>query len=191
MARAQQRVEFQGPWEDTTASPREKLFGAETRGSPWRNGAHRQMGQLVRTIEAEIIPRLVLARGAVLFEPGEEVRAVHFPLDGTVASDVVSMRDGTTAQTVSIGREGAIGGIVSHGLVPAFARAVVQIPGAALRLDVNQLNAAKVGRPRQSFRALRRLSGSAAPANGRLQRPAYDRATRGTLVVGHPGSRGR
>lgn len=60
-----------------------------------------------------------------------------------MVSLVVSMRDGATAQTVSIGREGAIGGIVSHGLVPAFARAVVQIPGVAMRLDVGQLNAAK------------------------------------------------
>lgn len=55
-----------------------------------------------------------------------------------MVSLVVSMRDGATAQTVSIGREGAIGGIVSHGLVPAFARAVVQIPGVAMRLDVGQ-----------------------------------------------------
>lgn len=87
--------------------------------------------------------KVVLARGAILFESGEEVRSVHFPLDGAVVSLVVSMGDGATAQTVSIGREGAIGGIVSHGLVPAFARAVVQIPGAAMRLDVGQLNAAK------------------------------------------------
>jgi CRP-like cAMP-binding protein len=89
------------------------------------------------------IEMVALTRGQVLFEPGEEVRTVHFPLDGTVISFVISMRDGATAQTVSIGREGVIGGVVSQGFVPAFARAVVEIPGAALRLDLTQLNAAK------------------------------------------------
>ncbi len=107
------------------------------------NGLLRKLKPADHSLLTPHFEKVVLTRGAILFESGEEVRFVHFPLDGAVVSLLVSMGDGATAQTVSIGREGAIGGIVSHGLVPAFARAVVQISGNALRLDVGQLNAAK------------------------------------------------
>lgn len=107
------------------------------------NGLLRILNPADHGLLAPHFEKVALPRGAILFEPGEDVRSVHFPVEQTVVSLVVAMRDGASAQTVSIGREGAVGGIVSKGFVPAFAQAVVQIPGPALRLDVSQLNAAK------------------------------------------------
>jgi CRP-like cAMP-binding protein len=84
-----------------------------------------------------------LDHGQVLFEPEEDVVITHFLLSGTMAALVVALEDGKTAEAASIGREGAIGGIVSAGHKPAFARAVVVIGGAALRVETARVEAAK------------------------------------------------
>jgi CRP-like cAMP-binding protein len=86
---------------------------------------------------------VVLSRGEILFEPGDDVSATYFPAAGTMASLVLPMADGRAVEAASIGREGAIGGIVSAGHKPAFARAVVQMPGTALRLEAARLDEAK------------------------------------------------
>jgi CRP-like cAMP-binding protein len=86
---------------------------------------------------------VLLQRGDVLFEPGEDVTHTYFPGPGLVTSLVVTMADGRTVEAVTIGREGAIGGIVSTGNKPAFARAVVQIGGIALKLETAALESAK------------------------------------------------
>ena len=86
-------------------------------------------------------------RGEVLFEPGEEVTHVYFPDRGMIGSFVMDLRNGTTTEAAMIGYEGAIGGIVSEGAKPAFARAVVQIPGAAIRIPTDTLSAAKEHSP--------------------------------------------
>ncbi|HYF54877.1 MAG TPA: Crp/Fnr family transcriptional regulator [Salinarimonas sp.] len=86
---------------------------------------------------------VLLSRGEVLFEPGDDVVATYFPAAGTMASLVVPMADGRAVEAASIGREGAVGGIVSAGNKPAFARAVVQMPGTALRIEAARLDEAK------------------------------------------------
>lgn len=86
---------------------------------------------------------VVLSRGEILFDTGDDVVATYFPAAGTMASLVLPMADGRAVEAASIGREGAIGGIVSAGHKPAFARAVVQMPGTALRLDATRLDEAK------------------------------------------------
>ena len=84
-----------------------------------------------------------LAHGQVLFEPDEDVVITHFPLTGTMAALIVVLEDGGTAEAASIGREGAIGGIVSAGHKPAFARAVTQIAGPAFRIETARIEVAK------------------------------------------------
>jgi CRP-like cAMP-binding protein len=84
-----------------------------------------------------------LEKGDILFEPGEEVVNVYFPGPGTIASFVMDVRDGVTTEAAMIGQEGAVGGIISHGNKPAFARAVVQIAGDALRVSTKALESAK------------------------------------------------
>jgi CRP-like cAMP-binding protein len=97
-------------------------------------------------ISAELQP-VSLETGEVLFEAAEDVDTVHFPLAGTIASLVLNLRDGSTAETAMTGHEGAIGGIVSAGRKPAFARGVVQIGGPALTLSTKALEHAKQRSP--------------------------------------------
>ena len=84
-----------------------------------------------------------LRRGQSLFEPGDEISHAHLPLDSAVVALVVPMRDGRTVEATTVGREGAIGGVVSRGHQPAFTRAVVHIPGYAVRISLKNLEAAK------------------------------------------------
>lgn len=82
--------------------------------------------------------------GDVLFEPGETVRYVYFPCGPSMVSYLVTMEDGGAIETALIGREGAVGGIVSQGRLPAYARAEVQFPGPFLRAELTQLEEAKM-----------------------------------------------
>ena len=56
---------------------------------------------------------------------------------------LVSSEDGRDVETVLIGREGAVGGIVSSGHLPAYYRIIVKNGGKLARLRVDQLEAAK------------------------------------------------
>jgi CRP-like cAMP-binding protein len=89
-----------------------------------------------------------LAAGQVLFEPGDDIVASYFPCEGAVTAIMIVTEDGKYIEAATIGREGAIGGIVSHGHKPAFGRGVVQIAGQALRLSSDQLEEAKRKSPR-------------------------------------------
>jgi hypothetical protein len=100
-----------------------------------------------------------LAPGQVLFEPEEDVVITHFPLTGTMAALVVALEDGRMAEAATIGREGAIGGIVSAGHKPAFARAVTVIAGPALRIETARIEAAR--RSLQRFASFRTIRGRA------------------------------
>jgi CRP-like cAMP-binding protein len=64
-----------------------------------------------------------------------------------VIAFVLPMRDGRTVEAATIGREGAVGGIVSLGLKPAFARATVRIPGRVARVSIVRLEEAKRSAP--------------------------------------------
>ena len=100
-----------------------------------------------RQLIADCASPVQLARGEVLFEPGYDVPATHFPSAGTVVALVVGIVDGRTVEVATIGKEGAVGGIVSGGNAPAFARAVVQIPGTALKVELRALENAKLRSP--------------------------------------------
>jgi DNA-binding MarR family transcriptional regulator len=51
--------------------------------------------------------------------------------------------DGQAIETALIGREGAVGGMVSQGHLPAYARAEVQFGGLFFRMALSQLELAK------------------------------------------------
>jgi hypothetical protein len=81
--------------------------------------------------------------GDVLFEPGETVRYVYFPCGPSLISYLVILDDGRPLEVALIGREGAAGGIVSQGRLPAYAKADVQFPGPFLRIELAKLEEAK------------------------------------------------
>jgi CRP-like cAMP-binding protein len=113
--------------------------------------ANRLLGALGSREFAVLEPHLelvALPRGKVLFEPGDEVTTTYFPCHRTMSSLLIVTRDGREVEAATIGREGAIGGIVSEGHKPAFGRAVVQVAGEALAISTNHLEAAKLGSPR-------------------------------------------
>lgn len=81
--------------------------------------------------------------GDLLYNPGDNVQTVHFPCGPTLVSYLVPNEDGRDVETILIGREGAVGGIVSQGFLPAYTRITVKFGGPVVRLSVAKLDAAK------------------------------------------------
>ncbi|MEO8716615.1 MAG: Crp/Fnr family transcriptional regulator [Burkholderiales bacterium] len=79
--------------------------------------------------EMELVP---LVGGQVLYQPGERIRHVHFPIDAVVSLLVVL--ELKALEVVLVGREGMIGVPVALGVQHASVRAMVQGPGSALRM---------------------------------------------------------
>ena len=114
----------------------------------------------------------------LLYNPGDDVEIVHFPCGPSLASYLVPNEDGRDVETILVGREGAVGGIVSQGYLPAYTRIMVKFGGPFVRLQVGKLDAAKseVGHAAQRLRALCRLHAGADVPVDRLQRDPFDRA---------------
>jgi len=81
--------------------------------------------------------------GELLYNPGDHVDTVHFPCGPSLASFLVPSEDGRDVETILVGREGAVGGIVSQGHLPAYTRIMVKFGGPFARLPIGKLEAAK------------------------------------------------
>jgi len=79
----------------------------------------------------------------LLYNPGDNVEVVYFPCGQSLASYLVPNEDGRDVETILVGREGAVGGIVSEGYLPAYTRIAVKFGGSFARLPVGKLEAAK------------------------------------------------
>ena len=88
-----------------------------------------------------------LGAGDVVLTRGEQVRSSLFPVGPTMISMVVELSGGRSIEVASIGREGAVGGIVSCGHAPAFARADVLVGGPAFKVSMKALEDAKSRSP--------------------------------------------
>jgi CRP-like cAMP-binding protein len=86
--------------------------------------------------------------GRVLFEPGDDVETTYFPLSHAMVSLRIVTPQGDEVEAATIGREGAVGGIVSAGAKPAFGRMLVQLPGDFVTLPTARLEEAKRLSPR-------------------------------------------
>ena len=114
------------------------------------DGIERPFNNLLRRLSAGdfalIAPHLVHAQAGaneLLYNPGDDVEIVHFPCGPSLATYVVSNEDGRDVETILVGREGAVGGIVSEGHLPAYTRIMVKFGGPFVRLHVGKLDAAK------------------------------------------------
>lgn len=83
----------------------------------------------------------------LLYNPGDDVQTVHFPCGPSLVSFLVANEDGRDVETILVGREGAVGGIVSQGFLPAYTRITVKVAGPFVRLRVAKLEAAKLKSP--------------------------------------------
>lgn len=85
-----------------------------------------------------------LGLGDVVHRRGTNVEATYFPFATAMVSLVLDVSGGRSIEVASIGHEGAVGGIVSCGNAPAFARAQVLVAGRALRVPMDSLEDAKM-----------------------------------------------
>src|SRR5260370_27333152 len=81
--------------------------------------------------------------GGLLYNPGDDVDVVHFPCGPSLASFMVPNEDGRDVETILVGREGAVGGIVSQGYLPAYTRIMIKFGGPFVRLPIGKLDAEK------------------------------------------------
>jgi CRP-like cAMP-binding protein len=90
---------------------------------------------------------LQLERGAVLYDAGQPVEHIYFP-HNAVVSLVAVMRDGSVAETGTIGREGFTGSETILGNDDrANSRCLVQVSGTASEVPLNLLRAFLDERP--------------------------------------------
>lgn len=92
----------------------------------------------------------------VLYEGGETIRHVYFPDDGLISLLVV-MDDETVREIGVIGNEGMLGAAVALGMKTTTTRALVQLPGRAMRMKAGALRE-ELGRGGALQNVLRRYS---------------------------------
>jgi hypothetical protein len=119
---------------------------AEVKDRPFNNLLRR----LNRADFALIEPYLVTMHAEphdLLYNPGAAVETVYFPCGPGLVSYLVPNEDGRDVETILVGREGAVGGIVSQGYLPAYTRICVKFGGPFVRLPIGKLDAAKAESP--------------------------------------------
>lgn len=111
-----------------------------------RKTGNRLLSALPSNLWEEIRPHLELVDlepGQVLCGSGRPQTETHFPLTGTMVAVLVVLRGGQAVEAAMIGREGAIGGIVTGPDYPAFAKAIAKVPGRCMRISTGRLQEAK------------------------------------------------
>jgi hypothetical protein len=93
-------------------------------------------------VEPHLVTEEVRA-GDLLYSPGDDVEIVHFPCGPSLVAYSVPNEDGRDVETILIGREGAVGGIVSQGYLPAYTCIAVKFGGPFVRMRIVKLDAAK------------------------------------------------
>lgn len=110
------------------------------------------LAALLGTEYRRLLPRLehvALEAGEILYRADQEIEAVYFPDDAVVAM-VDTAHDGRTIEVGVIGREGMIGINIFLGGVTTPDKALVQLPGGAMRMSSKDLRReARFGSPLQ------------------------------------------
>jgi CRP-like cAMP-binding protein len=79
-----------------------------------------------------------LEKGRLLYDPGDSITTVYFPTEGVV-SLMTLMESGEAIESATIGREGALGLQAAISPRESLSRAIVQVPGRALRVPATVL----------------------------------------------------
>jgi CRP-like cAMP-binding protein len=85
--------------------------------------------------------------GQIVLVRGAQVLSSLFLVGPAMVTMNVELSGGRTVEVASVGREGAVGGIVSCGHAPAFSRAEVLVGGPAFRVPMKVLEEAKSRSP--------------------------------------------
>jgi CRP-like cAMP-binding protein len=108
-----------------------------------RNNLLRSLNERDYALVSPYIEIGSLSANEILFNPGDDVDTIYFPCEDSAICFVLALEDGREVELVLIGREGAAGGIVSHGRLPAFSRIEVRLGGTFVRLPVARMQAAQ------------------------------------------------
>jgi Crp-like helix-turn-helix domain len=119
---------------------------AEITSRPYNNLLRRLSGADYALIAPHLAAEQAPAND-LLYNPGDDVQVVHFPCGPSLATFLVPNEDGRDVETILVGREGAVGGIVSEGYLPAYTRIAVKFGGPFVRIHVGKLEAAKLRSP--------------------------------------------
>jgi len=111
-------------------------------GRPYNNLLRKMTAQDFKLVEPSMESQHRVA-GDLLYRPGDSVEYIYFPCEASLASFLVTNEDGFDVETVLVGREGAVGGVVSAGRLPAYCRITVKHSGPFIRLPTDILQQAK------------------------------------------------
>ena len=92
-----------------------------------------EYGRLLSHLEAVPLPFM-----KILYGGGETIRHVYFPDDGLISLLIV-MEDETVREIGVIGNEGMLGAAVALGMKTTPTRALIQLPGSAVRMKAGAL----------------------------------------------------
>jgi CRP-like cAMP-binding protein len=99
---------------------------------------NRLLAALPESVSQRLFPLLEpcsLPLGKVLYESGDAIPSVWFPLDAIV-SQLYMTEDGNSAEIALVGNDGLVGAALFLGASSSHTRAVVQSAGEAFRLSV-------------------------------------------------------
>ena len=91
-----------------------------------------------------------LEKGALLYEPGDDIDLIYFPHDAVV-SLMTLMQSGEAIESATIGREGAVGFAAAMFPRRSLSRIIVQVAGTASKISAAQLQQSCHDRERLRF----------------------------------------
>ena len=95
-----------------------------------------------QTMLLPFVDEITLQANQTLFERGDRISHCYFPREGAAVSYFVVLEDSGTIETVTIGREGALGAVIGGRDIPTVARACVMHPGGCYRIASTHLRRA-------------------------------------------------
>jgi CRP-like cAMP-binding protein len=105
-----------------------------------RNRLLASFGEAALAALSPHVREIALSVGRVVAEPGEPVEQVYFPSSGVI-SIITLLEDDRRVESLTVGREGAVGLLAAFGDPTWASRGLVQIAGGALRIDARPLRA--------------------------------------------------
>ena len=88
---------------------------------------------------APLLAPVEIERGRLLYDPGDRIDTVYFPIDGVI-SLMTLMENGAAIESATIGPEGAMGLMAAVAPRQALSRAIVQTPLKAGRISAERMH---------------------------------------------------
>jgi CRP-like cAMP-binding protein len=120
------------------ANPPQSALRVDQAGKPTRNVLLSSISEDEYRLISPLLEPVDLPRYLILNDPGERIDFGYFPNEG-MTSIVVVTHDGESVEVGLVGREGMIGASVIAGIRRAAFRAIMQIPGEGMRINIDRL----------------------------------------------------